>query len=255
MRSDRAMMAVCEVLLPTSVAKPSTLRLSSCAVLEGVRSWLMMMHGSLRCRRSLSSSTPSRLFKHAHGHVAHVGRPFAQVIVLNGRQRRRVAFGDGVEGVFGVDLLRLDHAHHLVEQRAVLQHQQVRVEDAAFLGAHAVADLALHLEDLVPGLHQRLLQPVDLLRQLRVSQLAPGDGRAESARARESCPRQTPAETGMPRKLFSPVRLQLWHGRFLTKPSAPGKQFLAKLLANGASLFIHYSHILRLYRHEESKRK
>ena len=62
MRRDRAMMAVCEVLLPTSVAKPSTLRLSSCAVFEGVRSWLIMMQGSFKCRRSKPSSTPSMLF-------------------------------------------------------------------------------------------------------------------------------------------------------------------------------------------------
>ena len=62
MRSERAMIAVCDVLLPTSVANPSTFRLSSCAVLDGVKSWLMMMHGSLRVRRSASSSRPNRLF-------------------------------------------------------------------------------------------------------------------------------------------------------------------------------------------------
>ena len=122
-----------------------------------------------------------QIVEHADGDVAHVGRPFAQVIVLDGRQRRRVAFGDGVEGVLRVDLLRLDHAHDLVQQRAVLQHQQMRVEDAAFLGAHAFAHLALDLEDLLPGLHQRPLQPVDLFRQLRVGELAPGDGRTRPA--------------------------------------------------------------------------
>ena len=75
----------------------------------------------------------------------------------------------------------LDHPHDFVEQGAVFQHQQVRVEDAAFLGAHAFADLALHLENLLPGLDQRPLQAVDLFRQLPVRQLPPGDGGAGPA--------------------------------------------------------------------------
>ena len=212
MRSERAMMAVCEVLLPTSVAKPSTLRLSSCAVLEGVRSWLMMMHGSLRWRRSASSSRPSRLFSTRVGHVAHIGGALAQVFVLDGGQGGGVAFGDGVEGVLGVDLLLLDHAHDLVEQRAVFQHQQMGVEDAAFLGAHAFAHLALDFENLVPGLDQRLLQAIDLLGQLRVGQLRVGRWWGGRGPARRILPRHTPAETGMPRKVFSPFCWRLWHG-------------------------------------------
>ncbi len=47
MPSDRAMMAVCEVLPPMSVAKPRTNFLSSCAVVDGLKSWLTRMHGSV----------------------------------------------------------------------------------------------------------------------------------------------------------------------------------------------------------------
>ena len=69
----------------------------------------------------------------ARGHVAHVGGALAQVFVLDGGQGGGVTLGDGVEGVFGVDLFLLDDAHDLVKQRAVFEHEQVRVEDAAFL--------------------------------------------------------------------------------------------------------------------------
>ena len=144
-----------------------------------------------------------QIVQHARGDVAHVGGAFAQVIVLDGRQRGGVALGDGVEGVFGVDLLLLDHAHDFVEQRAVFQHQQVRVEDAAFLGAHALADLALDFEDLVPGLDQRAFQPVDFLG----NSASVSDWRAMVCCRLPSTrilPRQTPPETGMPRKTFSP---------------------------------------------------
>ena len=251
MRSDRAMMAVCEVLLPTSVAKPSTLRLSSCAVLEGVRSWLMMMHGSLRCRRSLSSSTPSRLLRTRDRDVAHVGGAFAQVIVVNGRQGRRVAFGDRVERVLRVDLLRLDDAHDLVEQRAVFQHEQMRVEDAAFLGAHAFADLALDVQDLLTGLHQRPLQPVDLLGQLRIGELAPGNRRTRPAEHEDLAAAHPGGNRDATEGLLV-LRLQLWHGRFLSKLRAAGKQFLGKLLAIRASSLLHYKRIIRLYRHAKS---
>ena len=145
-----------------------------------------------------------QVVQHARGDVPHVGGALAQVIVLDGRQRRGVALGDGVEGVFGVDLLLLDHAHDLVDQRAVFEHQQVRVEDAAFLGAHAFADLALDFQDLVAGLDQRPFEAVDFFGQLarrsacRCAML----GRARSST--RIFPRHTPAETGMPRKVFSP---------------------------------------------------
>src|ERR1039457_7352021 len=59
MSIDRAMMAVCEVLPPTSVAKPSTNFLSSCAVVDGLKSWLTRMHGSFRWRRLRASLTRS----------------------------------------------------------------------------------------------------------------------------------------------------------------------------------------------------
>lgn len=55
------MIALWEVRPPVSVAKPSTKRLSSCAVLEGSRSWLMTMQDSFSCLSCMGSTLPWRL--------------------------------------------------------------------------------------------------------------------------------------------------------------------------------------------------
>ena len=51
----------------------------------------------------------------------------------------------------------------------------MRVEDAAFLGAHAFAHLALHLQDLLAGLDQGALQAVDLLGHFLLRNMALAD--------------------------------------------------------------------------------
>ena len=50
------------------------------------------------------------------------------------------------------------------------------VEDAGVLGAHRLVHLALDLEDLVPGLGERLFQPLDLLGQVRLGNFMAGNG-------------------------------------------------------------------------------
>ena len=78
-----------------------------------------------------------QIVQHARRHVPHVGGALSQVFVLDGGQGGGVAFGNRVEGMLRVNLLLLDNAQHLVQQRAVFEHQQMRIEDAAFLRAHA----------------------------------------------------------------------------------------------------------------------
>jgi len=50
-----------------------------------------------------------------------------------------------------------DQPHHLVQQGAVLQHQQVRVENTSLRSAHALADPALDIQELMPRGDQRFL--------------------------------------------------------------------------------------------------
>ena len=53
----------------------------------------------------------------------------------------------------------------------------MRVENAAFLGAHAFDDFLLDSEDLLPGLDQRLFETIDFLRQFHIGQLTLRDRR------------------------------------------------------------------------------
>jgi hypothetical protein len=76
---------------------------------------------------------PQQVVEHARGNVTHIGRPFTQIIVVDRGQRRGITFGDGVEGIFGDSLGFLEGAHDLVQQRAIFQHQQMRVKDTPFL--------------------------------------------------------------------------------------------------------------------------
>ena len=104
MRSDRAMMAVCDVLLPMSVANPSTLVRSICAVFDGRQ---VVADDDARLRQMPQVGlvlAAQQIVQHPRGHVAHVGRAFAQIIVVDGGQRGGVALGDGVKGVLRVDL-------------------------------------------------------------------------------------------------------------------------------------------------------
>ena len=66
-----------------------------------------------------------------------------------------------------VDLLLVNHPIDLVNQRRVVENEQVRVENARVLGAEGIGHFALHVEDLLAGLGERAFQPLDFLRQFR----------------------------------------------------------------------------------------
>ena len=77
---------------------------SSCAVFDGVRSWAMMMHGSVRWARSGDRST-RWIVHHAPADVAHVGGAFAHYSSSTWRRGTPdVTFRHPIERVFGVDL-------------------------------------------------------------------------------------------------------------------------------------------------------
>jgi len=116
-----------------------------------------------------------QIVQHPPGDVAHVGGAFAKIFILDGGQRGGVFLGDGVEGVLDVDLVLLDHARGLLDEDGVLEQEQVRVEDQTFLGAHAGVDLALDLQDVVPGLDERVLEAAQLGAELVIGDRTFGD--------------------------------------------------------------------------------
>ena len=73
----------------------------------------------------------------------------------------------------------------------------MRVKNAGVLGVQRLADLGLHFDDLLPGQHQGLVQPLDLLRQFRLRDIIFGDGDLTLFRTK-IFPWAIPAETGMP---------------------------------------------------------
>src|ERR1039458_1467554 len=80
-----------------------------------------------------------------------------------------------MKGDIGVDLLLADEPDDLLDEHAVFEHQQVRVEDVRLRRAHAGDDAALHLDKLLAGFDERLLETADFPRDLRFRQLTPRD--------------------------------------------------------------------------------
>ena len=167
-----------------------------------------------------------QIIQDAGGDVPHVGGALAQVIVLNGGERGGIFLGDDMEGVLGVDLFVLDVADDFIQQRAVFQHQQMGVKDAAFLGPHAGADLALDFKDFLPGLDQRLFEPVDFLRQFRIGQFALGYGRVRPAEHKDLPPANSRRNGNAPENFLALVR-RLWHGQSLHGTGGFEKSFLS----------------------------
>ncbi len=107
---------------------------------------------------------PHEVVQHPRRNVAHVRRPLAEVFVLDRAERFGVLIRHLLKGELGRDFFLGDDAVDLVDQRRIFQHQQMGVEYAGVLGAHALIYLALNFENLPSGLHQGLLQTLDLLR-------------------------------------------------------------------------------------------
>ena len=163
------------------------------------------MHGSFKCRRSKLLLDVEQIVQHAAGEVAQIGGAFAEIFVLDGFQHGDVAVGRGVKGVVGVGLLLADDFDDLLDEHAVFEHQQVRVKNIRLGGTHRLGDAALDFGDLLAGADERLLEALDFRRD-RVRRPVRAVTMAWRARCRTTTfPRQTPAETAMPRYIFSPL--------------------------------------------------
>src|SRR5450756_654771 len=100
------------------------------------------------------------------GEILHVGGAFAEVIILHLFHGGDVAGGDGVVGEIGGHLLLADHPEDLVDDNAVLEHQQVGFKDVALGVAHALGDAALDFLDLGAGADEGVFEAFDLGRDV-----------------------------------------------------------------------------------------
>ena len=205
-------MAVCEVLLPNVGGKPENFALVELRRLGGRQVMADDNARLLEVAKIGFLFQAQQVVQDARRYVAHITGALSQILVFDGRQGGGVALGDGVEGVFGVDLLLPDNAHHLVEQGAIFQDEQMGVEDAAFLRPHADADLALDFENLLAGLHERLLQAVDFLGQLGLSQLQLGNAGTGASQYEDLPAAYTGRDRNAPEAHFSLMLGLCWHG-------------------------------------------
>ena len=122
-----------------------------------------------------------QIVEHAPGEVAQVGGPLAEVFVLDGFEHGDITVGGGVKGVVGIGLLLADELDDLLDEHAVFEHQQMRVEDVRLVGTHRLGDAALHLEDLLARADERLLKALGFGVNFAFRQFALGDGVARAA--------------------------------------------------------------------------
>ena len=192
------MMAVCEVLLPISVAKPSTRCRLSCAVSEGREIVRDAGCAACRSRKDRARVCPCRLriTRRVTSWISSArSRRYGSLISLS-----VFAYlpGDLGEDVLHVVLVLLQGAQHFVDERAVFHHQQVRVEDAGIVRADGDGDALLHLQDLLAGGEQRRLEALDLGAGCPTPRCAPAAARRPPADAQRPCRARCPARRRSP---------------------------------------------------------
>src|SRR6266496_2896882 len=106
-----------------------------------------------------------------------------------------------MESELRIDLLGLNHPDHFIQQRAILQHEQVRVENAALRRPHSLTDPPLHFEQLMAGLNQTSFQAVDLVLQFRLRELTFADARTGTV------DHQNPSAANAGRNRYAPEAL------------------------------------------------
>ena len=111
----------------------------------------------------------------AAGHVLDVHHPLAQVRIVNFDQGAAVALRDLVKDGLDVLVILLQAAQNFIDQGAVLDHQQVGVENTGILGADGVGNTLLDLEQFRAGGDEGGLKSGDLLGEFLSRDGALGD--------------------------------------------------------------------------------
>src|ERR1044071_1467078 len=101
----------------------------------------------------------------------------------------------------------------------------MRVKDAAFLGSHRLADLLLHLQNLLAGLNEGFLETIDFFSHSRFRNRLFPDSRTGAIQHKSLAPANPGGNRDAAKKFFS-LRQCLWHGYFLSKATMLEKEFL-----------------------------
>ncbi len=131
--------------------------------LRGVRGGQIMRDEDVRRGDAGEVTAPfaHQIMDHAAGDIMDIQRPFPQVRVVDLAQGLRVTSGHRAEDMLDVVPVALEGAQHLVNEGAILHHQQMGVKNTRVLGADRFGDPFLKLEDLDAGGNQRRFEAGD----------------------------------------------------------------------------------------------
>ena len=92
----------------------------------------------------LSEQVPN----HAARDVLDIDHPLAKIGIIDGAESAAILLRDLMEGVFDIVSLLFKISEDFIDQRAVFDHQKMRIKNPRILGADGVGDSLLDLEQL-----------------------------------------------------------------------------------------------------------
>ena len=155
-------MALCEVLLPHVGAETQGVAAVEQGHFRGGQIFRDQNARLQHWQRVVLGTAAQQIIEDARSDIAHVGGAFLQIGVIDGAEGGLIFLGELVEGGLDVDFFLINQLRDRINQRGVFQDEKMGVENAGVLGVQGLADLPLHLQDLLAGFHQRLLQALHL---------------------------------------------------------------------------------------------
>lgn len=129
--------------------------------------------------------------------VLDIERALAEIRVVDLAERFGVMLGHFVKNKFHVAEIGLQFAQNFIDQRPILDHEEMRIENARVFRADRFGDALLHFENLRARLNERRLEAPDLVRNIAGLNAMPRDLVAIVAHDQDF-PRAMPGETPMP---------------------------------------------------------
>ena len=128
-------------------------------------------------------SFPLQVPDYSLGHVLDIERALAQIGIIDFGQGLGVMRGDFLKNPLDIAKVGLQFPQHFVDQCAILNHEQMSVEDCGIFCSDRFCNALLHLQNLHARLNERCFEPPDFVRDLgrgdaitrHVIQIVPND--------------------------------------------------------------------------------
>jgi hypothetical protein len=107
-----------------------------------------------------------QIANHALCHVLNVQRTLSKVRIVDLIQGLGVTRGDFLEDPLDIAKIGFQLPQHFVDQRAILDDEQMRIENGCILCPNGFRNALLHFQNLHARLNKRGLEPSDLVGNL-----------------------------------------------------------------------------------------